>query len=146
MRHKGEFSIMAEVMSLKDAKSWVVTSVYDPSKKSNGCVSMRLMNKLRHTHNSLALQYIPLQGRSFTWSHETRGSSHGKVGQLCAQPRLIRSIPHQWSHCPQHKYFRPLPSFDDMFLHPASFFQTRIWDFLAKLPSFMEVVQNSWYQ
>jgi hypothetical protein len=72
MRHKGEFSIMAEVMSLKDAKSWVVTSVYDPSKKSNGCVSMRLMNKLRHTHNSLALQYIPLQGRSFTWSHETR--------------------------------------------------------------------------
>jgi hypothetical protein len=29
-KHKGEFSITAEVQSLKDAKSWTVTSVYGP--------------------------------------------------------------------------------------------------------------------
>lgn len=104
-KHKGEFSITAEVCSLKDAKTWVVTSVYrpqetadkerflleladigasmqlpwlingdfnlvcDPSEKSNGRVNRRIMNKFRHTINSLALQDMPLQGRRYTWSN-----------------------------------------------------------------------------
>jgi hypothetical protein len=49
---------------------WVVNGdfnlVYDASEKSNGHVNRRLMNKFRHTLNSLALQDMPLQGRSFT--------------------------------------------------------------------------------
>jgi exonuclease III len=104
--HKGEFSITVEITSLKDARTWAMTTVYGPqedgdkvrflhelthiganmqlpwivsgdfnlvwdaSDKSNGRVNRRLMNKFRHTINSLALQDMPLQGRSFTWSNE----------------------------------------------------------------------------
>jgi hypothetical protein len=44
MKHKGEFSITAEVMSLKDAKSWVVTSVYGPQE---------IKDKIRFLHELL---------------------------------------------------------------------------------------------
>jgi exonuclease III len=179
-KHKGEFSITVEVTSLKDAKTWALTSVYgpqliedkvrflqelvqigasmslpwivngdfnlvcDPAEKSNGRVNRRMMNKFRHTINSLALQDMPLQGRSFTWSNEQEEVIMARLDRFLFNPGWDDLYPisdltalstNISDHCPLLMTCSSVRPRSHRFRFENS------W---PKLPGFFEVVQSSW--
>jgi exonuclease III len=178
-RHKGDFSITMDVQSLKDAKSWVLTSVYgpqeiakefflaelvqigssvqspwiingdfnlvaDPTEKSNGRVNRRMMNKFHHTMNSLALQDMPLQGRSFTWSNEQEEPILARLDRVLFNPLWEDVYPisdltalstNISDHCPLLLTCSSA--------RPRSY-RFRFENFWPKLPGFSEVVQSAW--
>jgi hypothetical protein len=99
--HKGEFSITAEVLSLKDAKTWVVTSVYGPQQIPD---KERFLQELLQTGSSMHLPWI-VNG-DFNLVIDQADKSNGRVNRRMMNKfrHAINSLALQDMPLPGRKY------------------------------------------
>jgi hypothetical protein len=118
--------------------------VCSAAEKSNGRVDRRMVNKFRHTLNSLALQDMPLQGRRFTWSNGQEEPIMARLDRVIFSEgwddifpisNLMALSSNISDHCPL------LLSCSSN--RPRSY-KFRFEHFWTKLPGFLEVVKEAW--
>jgi exonuclease III len=127
---------------------WVVNGdfnlVTDTAEKSNGRVNRRMMNKFRHTLNSLALQDMPLLGRSFTWSNEQEEPILARLDRVLFNPTWEDLYPISDLAALSTNISDHCPLLMTCSSARARSFRFRFENFWPKLPGFQEVVQAAW--
>jgi mannosylglycoprotein endo-beta-mannosidase len=129
---------------------WIVCGVFNlvcsAEDRSSGRINRRLVNKFRHTLNSLSLQDMPLQGRRFTWSNGQLDPLHARIDRVFFSPAwedifpisdLLSLSSNISDHCPLL-----LSCSSD---RPRSR-RFRFEQFWTKLPGFQDVVKEAWEQ
>jgi hypothetical protein len=145
---KSEF--LAELLRLRDGndEAWLVCGdfnmIYQAADKNNDRLDRRDMRRFRSFINRALLQEVELIGRRFTWSNE-RGRP-----TLERLDRVLVSV--QWLDMYQNHCLKPLSS--DCSDHcplllildaaPRAKRRFRFESFWAKLPDFLEVVDQAW--
>jgi exonuclease III len=86
LRFMDELAIIGASMDLP----WMVNGDFNlvcaAEERSNGRINRRLVNRFRHTLNSLMLLDMPLQGRRFTWSNGQEDPLLARLDQVFFTP------------------------------------------------------------